>query len=229
MKIKNIKVNKKLLSILMAFGFAVMPVSEGITDTNIKEISIFSEDNISSNQYGANQRDFKKYSLLINNPYIWESLQKYFPVESFTTEEEAEYFYKKYFEIIYNSGCGYAVACDYVFHSFEGREKEFEKAFGYPMYTINENGSIDFNYEVFMLDFFNYSVIKMHKWEGKVKNIVKKSLYEYELDAYTKSSEFRKKKPDNLSEDEEIEWENLIKKDKRNSTNYIIVGKIPQK
>ena len=126
-------------------------------------ISIFDHENLNSKQYGANQEVFRtKFDQLINNPLIWEEMQRYYPVKKFEDKDEAMFFYRKYFDIIYDCGCGYAAAANYVFHMFEGRENDFYKAFGFPMYTINNN-VIDFNYEIFMLKFFNYSNLKLDK------------------------------------------------------------------
>ena len=43
-----------------------------------------------------------------------------------------------------------------LFVEYEGKEKEFLDKFGFPMYNINEEGDIDFNYEYLILDFFSY-------------------------------------------------------------------------
>ena len=208
MKTNNLKIkNKRILSLLLAFGFTLMPISKGNTEYKDNQmISIFDEDNSKSNQYGANQRAFGRCKYLLNNQYIWDELQEYFPVESFSCQDEAISFYKSYFKIISKCGCGYAVACDFIFQAFEGREDEFLEHFGYPMYTIDENGAIDFNYEVFMLKFFNYSVIKMDKSEARIKRAMQKDLYNYELNAYVVSEDFLRKKPSNMTEDELREW-----------------------
>ena len=91
---------------------------------------------------------------------MWEQLQKYYPIESFKSEAEAMDFYERYCTVIECSGCGYAAAANIVFKEYEGREKEFEETFGYPMYTV-KNGEIDYNYEYFMLDYYN------HEYGGK--------------------------------------------------------------
>ena len=129
------------------------------TDT-YNNISIYDEENIDSWQYGADQGRFDKYEDIINDPYMWEQLQKYYPIESFKSEAEAMDFYERYCAVIGHSGCGYAAAANIVFQQYEGREKEFEETFGYPMYTV-KNGEIDYNYEYFMLDYYN------HEYGGK--------------------------------------------------------------
>ena len=66
-------------------------------------------------------------------------------------------FYERYFSVITNSGCGYAAGTNVIFLEYEGRETEFEKTFGFPMYTVATDGSIDFNYELMELRYYNYS------------------------------------------------------------------------
>ena len=128
-------------------------------------ISIFDDENLitvgwdwETPQYGASQMAFvQNFDNLIEDPLIWEEMQKYYPVNSFKSEDDAMEFYEEYFKTICNTGCGYAAAADLVFKSFEGKEKEFEEIFGYPMYTVNYMGMIDFNYELFELGHFNYN------------------------------------------------------------------------
>ena len=129
------------------------------TDT-YNNISIFDEENLSSYQYGADQGRFDNYEDIINDPYMWEQLQKYYPISSFKSEAEAMDFYERYCSVIGSAGCGYAAGANIVFQQYEGREKEFEETFGYPMYTV-KNGEIDYNYEYFILDYYN------HDYAGK--------------------------------------------------------------
>ena len=160
-------------------------------------VSIFNVVNISSHQYGASQTDFKDYfRWLIEDPLIWEEVQKYYPIDSFDDPSDAMFFYEKYFAVIADCGCGYAAAADYVFHLFEGREREFFEHFGYPMYTFNR-GCIDFNYELFMLKFFNYSVSVGGK-NDPVRKIVMKDLYEFQMKRLSKHSNYRGILPSNV-------------------------------
>ena len=145
------------------------------TDT-YNNISIFDEENLSSDQYGANQGRFDNYEDIINDPYMWEQLQKYYPISSFKSEAEAMDFYERYCNVIGCVGCGYAAGANIVFQQYEGREKEFEETFGYPMYTV-KNGEIDYNYEYFMLDYYNhnyagkYSIEELEKGEEIVNDV----------------------------------------------------------
>ena len=155
-------------------------------------ISIFDEENLKSHQYGASQRVFKNnFNELVNDPLIWEEMQTVKPVESFECIEDAIFWYQKYFEVIYECGCGYAVAADYVFHYFEGREDEFYKTFGYPMYTYKE-GKLDFNYELFMLKFFNFLNIVMNNKLGTIEKMIEREFNEYKLYSYIESDSPKK-------------------------------------
>ncbi len=157
----------------------------------LETISIFDDDNIASKQYGANQRVFStRYEELLEDPLILEELQKYFPMEKFECEEDAMFFYRKYLFIIHYNGCGYAAAADYVFQLFEGREEEFYKAFGYPMYTY-KNGKIDFNYEIFMLKFFNYYNLDIKKAYDSVNKWILKEFYEHQAIRIAGDNSFR--------------------------------------
>lgn len=66
--------------------------------------------------------------------------------------------YKKYTQTqiaklmdeINNEGCGYAAIVNNIFLEYEGREKEFEKTFGFPMY--GKDGKL--NYDYLIVDFY---------------------------------------------------------------------------
>jgi hypothetical protein len=194
----------------MAFtiGFSLMPISEVMaSDNNHGIISAFDEENIKTKQYGASQRDFSfDADKLVKDYLMWNEMQKYYPVEKFTSPEEAAAFYKSYFNIIAETGCGYAAACDVVFKYFEGREEDFLKAFGYPMYTYN-NGVIDFNYELFILEFFNYCNLKMKDRYDEVRKVTKKDMYRFAFDEYVNSEEYKRRKPSKMTDEEYDAWE----------------------
>lgn len=125
-------------------------------------ISIFDEENCNNGQYGADQGVFENdFDRLIRDPIIWNEMQKYYPVDSFSSRDEAMEFYERYFTLITHVGCGYAVGVNTIFKEYEGREKEFEETFGYPMYRVGVKGNVDFNYEYLFLEYYNYC------WAGK--------------------------------------------------------------
>lgn len=172
------------------------------------KVLIFDNDNIKTRQYGGNQRVFNELHSdeLLSNPYILEEMQTHFPVESFEFENEAMEFYKLYLKLLRNNGCGYVAAADYTFRLFEGKEDEFEKTFGYPMYTYKD-GKIDFNYEVFIIKFFNFSLLDMKDMGEEIKNAIIKDVYDTTLYEYTTSEEYRRKRPDNFDEWSDEEWD----------------------
>ena len=49
-----------------------------------------------------------------------------------------------------DTGCTYVAATNSIFNSYQGREKEFEKTFGFPM--VGKNG--DLNYDMLLLDYY---------------------------------------------------------------------------
>ena len=77
MNIKNLKINKRILSFILAFGFMLFPnVSKGETSNNRYQIvSIFNDENINSGQYGASQIAFKEnVRQLLADELIWDEL-----------------------------------------------------------------------------------------------------------------------------------------------------------
>ncbi len=205
------KASKKFISVENDIKYRRLDTDTG----EYKDISIFDYDNISSHQYGASQMDFKNhFETLIEDPLIWEEMQKYYPVELFEDEEEALFFYKKYFEVIADNGCGYASAANYVFRIFEGREEDFYNTFGYSMYTV-KNNILDFNYELFMLKFFNYSVLEQRKEKKIIEKAIEKDFYEFKLYHYIeKNRSQRKLSSKDVRNWTDEEWEEYRKKDK---------------
>ena len=67
------------------------------TDTKkYSKISIFDEINARSHQYGACQNVFEShFNRLIDDPLIWDEMQKIFPWKSIGNKEYALLFYKK--------------------------------------------------------------------------------------------------------------------------------------
>jgi len=124
-------------------------------------VSIYDEENFKTNQYGANQMmmagSFESY---IQRPKIWEEMQKYYPIESFDSEADAYEFYERYFNVITNSGCGYAAAADIIFDEYRGKEEAFYETFGFDMYYVSTNKDgeayVNYNYELLELELFNY-------------------------------------------------------------------------
>jgi hypothetical protein len=154
--IRNLKINKRILSFIFAIGLTFAPflVKGDSVEKNSsgQYVLIFSDDNIHDSQYGASQKCFASDNVnLLCDDLIWNELQNYFPVSEFENTSAAKDFYIKYFQLINQGGCGYAVAANIAFKAYEGRKEEFERIFGYPMYKRDCCGNVDFNYELFIL------------------------------------------------------------------------------
>lgn len=103
-----------------------------------------------SEQYGGSQMDFKNnVEDLLQDEIIISMLEEAYP--DATMEQYELYLYR-----VCNVGCGYTAAVNAIFEEYSGRESEFRQIFGFDMYTVNSNDSIDYNYEYLILDYFNY-------------------------------------------------------------------------
>lgn len=119
-------------------------------DGNIEPVTLFDNVNIDSGQYGGDQMAFSRNTEeLLKDPYIINELKNTFPNASMED-------YELYLNKLCSVGCGYTALVNTVFNEYQGREKEFEQKFGYPMYTVNSDGDVDYNYEYMILDYFNY-------------------------------------------------------------------------
>lgn len=153
--------------------------------------SIFDDDNIDSKQYGASQTVFRdNVEVLIEDPLIWDELQKVYPVSDFFNEEEARIFYQFYLYLVFDSGCGYAAAADLVYHAYENDPEGFQNTFGFPMYKINKNNSVDYNYEILMLKFFNFKNLVVDKSYDEVDRAILRKFYQTLIEKYSKESKY---------------------------------------
>lgn len=86
---------------------------------------------------------------------LYDTIRKYYP--NMSDKEAADYLKK-----LNSEGCGYTAVINTIFAAYEGREKEFEKTFGFPMY---HNG--DLNYDRLLVDY--YAATDNHKkgWFGR--------------------------------------------------------------
>ena len=62
---------------------------------------------------------------------------------------------------------------------FEGREDEFYKLFGFPMYSVDFQ-YVDFNYELFMLKLFNYNMASTNRLDI-IRQHVMRQVYEWKI------------------------------------------------
>lgn len=88
--------------------------------------------------YGGNQS-----SPLQNKEKMRDIVRKHYPDFS---DKEIDIYLKK----LESEGCGYVALCNTLFLQYIGREDEFERTFGFPMYA--EDG--DFNYDALVTDFY---------------------------------------------------------------------------
>lgn len=156
---------------------------------------------------GGSQEDiYKNFDELIKNQVIYDEMQAYFPISEFDTYEEAIGFYKAYFHNISKNGCGYVAWVNVIFHAFEGQEKAFYNTFGFPMYTVNNKGFIDFNYEPLIIKYYNYSVLTYEGLLYRARTGLAKETYQ---NAYELLKNKKIKLPDNyreLSYEEQLKW-----------------------
>lgn len=138
-----------------------------------KNISIYNRENTISRQFGGDQGAFNRdFSSLVGDPYIWEEMQRYAPVSRFPSFERAMLFYMFYFRDFCEQGCGYFSNANRVIQEYEGNPEAFEERFGFPMYTIAEDGSIDFNYELLALKMFNFQAFYPGNNEERTNYII---------------------------------------------------------
>ncbi|MDR1687864.1 MAG: C39 family peptidase [Clostridiales bacterium] len=69
------------------------------------------------------------------------------------SDEEIE----KYLREFNKNGCGYISMTNTIFVQYAGRPDEFERIFGFPMYQIDETGTIKYNFEYLVIDLYNSS------------------------------------------------------------------------
>ncbi len=73
-----------------------------------------------------------------------EILRQYEPYSTYSDKE-----LKAVIKKLNDEGCGYVAVINTIFAAFEGREEEFEKTFGFPMY---KDGDLNFNH--LLVDFY---------------------------------------------------------------------------
>ena len=126
---------------------------------------IFADGNRAYNQFGGNQMDITK---LLSDERALSIIRSRFP--------NADVF--EIYELllaIQNSGCEYVAAVNTIFVEFEGREDEFERIFGFPMYVVKTDTNAeyanrvktktynDYNYEYLILEYFLYRNVEHEK------------------------------------------------------------------
>ncbi len=113
-------------------------------------VSIFSDSANKNGQYGGAQQDFTiNIDKLANDKFIKESIKTYFGSDDAQTV-------RTILESIECCGCNFVAVVTAILKEYEGREEDFYNTFGYEMYTVDENGNVDFNYERLIVEEFCY-------------------------------------------------------------------------
>ena len=74
---------------------------------------------------------------------LYQIIEKYYPY--YGTEQK-----RAFLEKLNSEGCGYVAIVNLIFEHFLGREEEFERTFGMPMYTLDG----ELNYDMLLTDFY---------------------------------------------------------------------------
>jgi hypothetical protein len=133
-----------------------------------------------------------------NYDEVVEVVKKYNPDMS---EEEV----REYLEKLNHEGCGYVAMTNTIFDEYDGKEKEFEDKFGFPMY--NENGEL--NHNLLVTDF--YCATDNHNKEGwwifSEDTVDSNEDFEYNDD----TGEYEEVGKGTTQEDREYRWEMYCK------------------
>lgn len=112
---------------------------------------LFDEINKYSNQYGGSQMVFfDNIEELLEDEFIHNFLQEKFP-------NATDLDYYLYLKKIESTGCSYVALANIIINHFSSNPPLFKKIFGYDMYTYDENGRIDYNYEYLVLEIYTYA------------------------------------------------------------------------
>lgn len=95
-----------------------------------------------SGQYGGNQ-GAPQYATGRERQILYDTVRRYHP-------EYTDYEISNYLRKMNNEGCAYTASINTILAAYEGREAEFERTFGFPMYGSNG----DLNYNRILVDFY---------------------------------------------------------------------------
>ncbi|WP_022779837.1 hypothetical protein [Butyrivibrio sp. AE3009] len=134
----------------------------------------------SDGQYGGNQMNFEKHDDV--HHFLWfdwgkdlalyEFIRQHPGYENLTDEQ-----IQKLLEDYTGGGCGWVADANTLFAEFEGREDEFEKIFGFPMY--DKNG--EYNYDMLAIDYYLETKNKFYIGDNDVEgaDALANSIYNY--------------------------------------------------
>ncbi|MBR3630290.1 MAG: hypothetical protein IKN55_07460 [Oscillospiraceae bacterium] len=136
------KVVDSIKSAVHAIGEFLSGIAKGIHDFFFPKRSVYDSKN---GCYGGDQMVFESASASEREKYR-EIFEKNNPDLHYTDKE-----FKNYMKKLTSEGCGYVALVNTIFVQYEGREEEFEKVFGFPMYK--SNGKL--NYEMVIVDLYS--------------------------------------------------------------------------
>ena len=128
----------------------------GINIPNSFSHTIFDPNNIDEYKFGGDQGNLiANFDTYINDPKIWEIVQKYYPE---TTAEDLELLFYR----MNKCGCGVIAAINTLLFEtgFFSNKYDYGKQFGFPYYS--QNG---YSYDYLFLDFFLYYAKEFEKFE----------------------------------------------------------------
>lgn len=123
-------------------------------DTKKKTTVVFDDEG----QYGGDQ-GAPAASKGEDRRRLTQIIQRYYP--NLKSEEQIDAYLRK----LNSEGCGYVALINTIFDQYIGREEEFEKTFGFPMYRDGE-----LNYNELLVDF--YSATDNHKKDSSGKDYI---------------------------------------------------------
>lgn len=106
----------------------------------LKEPEIFKE------PYGGDQGS-ARYATGEEKERIYEIIRQYYPN---MTEDEMKILLSR----LNNEGCGYVAITNSLFIQYKGKEEEFEKTFGFPMFRTSASGKKEYNFNALIVDLY---------------------------------------------------------------------------
>ena len=120
-----------------------------VGSSNNEYTKLYTDSNNHIAQYGGNQQDLTdRVDELASAQYIKDLIKRDFG----TTDPQA---IRSFLTSITCCGCNYTAVVNSVFNQYNGREQDFYNDFGYPMYTVDKNGNIDYNYEYMITEIYS--------------------------------------------------------------------------
>ena len=140
----------------MGHGDSNRPDSHTVEPYEVDNI-VFDK-NYQKGRYGGNQGSLHYNADAEKKQWIYEHILKKNNPDLDLDSTQLDEFYSK----MNQTGCAYVALLNTIFVHFQGREAEFEKTFGYPMYDKNGN----LNYDALFADIYTTKYSDGKKFEG---------------------------------------------------------------